>query len=351
MKHVLVVDDSLVIRKTLEEYLQKSGYKVSTVEDGANFFKFISETIPDLIILDKILPDEDGFDILCKLKLNQSFNNIPVILFTTHDEFENEMQGLKLGAECFLSKDTKLEELELWVDKLIAKQEKIKVIKDNLDTLSKEIADKEGIILEKVMELRDTNRKLRNLSEDLIQVLLKTLEVRDVYTRNHSMNISKLSLIIASYMGMNHDQVADLKIAGYLHDIGKIGITDSILKYPSRLDDKKKRVIENHANIGGDIIGSVSSLKHLAGFIKHHHENFDGTGYPDKLKGDKIPAESRIIRIADFFDALSTDRVYRPAFSVERTIAMMKDKSEQFFDPEILDIFLEVINKSSPIKT
>lgn len=347
MKHILVVDDSLVIRETLKKFFESNNYKVSTVEDGHTFYNFIESNIPDIIILDKMLPDDDGFNILYKMKLNAKYNSIPVIMFTTQDQYENEITGLKLGAECFLSKDIKLEELKLWVDRLIAKQEKIVSTKNNLKKLSLEIEKKESLLYEKAIELKKTNEKLIKLSYDLIMVLLKTIEVKDVYTKNHSENVSNLSLIIASYIGFTPKKLNDVKIAGYLHDIGKIGISETILNYPNKLDTQSRRIIENHPILGADIIKSVDSLSHLASFVRQHHENFDGSGYPDKLIGEEISIEGRILRIADFFDALSTDRVYRPAYSVEETLNMMKGKKGIYFDPEILETFFKIIKKGS----
>ena len=347
-KIILIVDDSLVIRKGLSKFLEEKNYRVFSVESGKKFFEYIKNNEkPDLIILDKMLPDGDGFDILSYLKMNIELNHIPVILFTTKDDYDNEIMGLKLGAEMFLSKSVELEELELYISRILIKQEKLKKIKENLNLLSKKIDEKENKILEISEKSSQLTKQLNEMAYDIINVLLKTLEVRDPYTKRHSENVSQLSEIIAKEMGLDAEKIQDIKIAGYFHDIGKIGIPDHILNSTKMLTKEERQYIEKHSTISADILETVKSLKHLAPIVKYHHENYDGTGYPDGLKGEEIPMESRIIRIADFFDALSTDRVYRPAYSYEDSISMMKKNVGSFFDTDIFQIFLNVIEESA----
>ena len=346
-KNIIIVDDSLVIRKTLKNYLENHHYEVNAVENGRKFFDYIKKKQkPDLIILDKMLPDGDGFDILNYLKMNYELNNIPVILFTTQDDFDNELTGLKLGAEMFLSKSVKLEEIEICIRKIFIKQEKLKKVKENVNILSKKIDEKENKIIEQSKRSSQLSRQLNEMSYDIINVLLKTLEVRDPYTKKHSENVSQLSEVIAQEMKLTTDQVQNIKIAGYFHDIGKIGIPDNILNSTKLLNKGERDYIERHPVIGAEILDTVNSLKHLSPYVRSHHENFDGSGYPDGLKDEEIPIESRIIRIADFFDALSTDRVYRPAYSYEESLSMMEKRIGIFFDPEIFEVFLKLIHGS-----
>ncbi len=347
MKHMLVVDDSLVIRKTLKEYFSKKDFEVSTVADGRSFFDFIEKNSPDIIILDKVLPDIDGFNILFQIKLNAETSNIPVILFSTQDETDTEIRGLKLGAEVYLSKDSKLEEMEVWVEKILLKQERITNIKKNMGEMSRRISNRESELIHKSEQTRTLSTRYNKLAMDLIDMLLKLLEVRDFYTKKHSEKVSELSVIMASQSGMQRKEIEDIKIAGFLHDIGKIGISDSILNSPNLLNFESRKVIERHADIGADVLSSIESLRDIAPFVKYHHENFDGSGYPTGLKKEEIPFQSRVIRIADFFDAMSTDRVYRPAYSVEETIEIMQKNSGKLFDPQVFDLFVKIVNSSS----
>ncbi|MCD6580062.1 response regulator [bacterium] len=345
-KVILIVDDSLVIRKTLKNFLGNRAYDVHTVENGKEFFKYIKTGRPHIIILDKMLPDGDGFDILNYIKMNIELNNIPVILFTTQDDYDNELAGLKLGAEMFLSKSVKMEELELCIRKILIKQDKLIKIKENVNRLSREIDEKDNTIMKESKRSNILNEQLNQMSYDLINVLLKTLEVRDPYTKKHSESVSQLSEVISQEMKLTPERVQNIKIAGYFHDIGKIGIPDNILNSTKMLSRDERITIEKHPIIGAEILETVNSLKHLAEMVKHHHENFDGSGYPDNLTGEKIPLESRIIRVADFFDALSTDRVYRPAYSYEQSLDMMKKRIGTFFDKKVFNIFLKLIEKS-----
>lgn len=175
-----------------------------------------------------------------------------------------------------------------------------------------------------------------------IQALVKLVEMRDPYTKKHSMKVSGIAVKLAKYMGLSRQYVDTIRLAAILHDIGKLGVKEEILLKESALTHDEYKAVQEHPSFGVDIIKPIPFLSEILPVIRHHHENFDGTGYPDGLKGEEIPLGSRIISIADVYDALMSDRAYRRAYDLERVIRMM-EKEKRKFDPHILEKFMEMI--------
>ncbi|MBL7158424.1 MAG: HD-GYP domain-containing protein [Candidatus Omnitrophica bacterium] len=175
-----------------------------------------------------------------------------------------------------------------------------------------------------------------------IQALVKLVEMRDPYTKKHSMKVSGVAVKLAKYMGLSRQYVDTIRLAAILHDIGKLGVKEEILLKESALTHDEYKAVQEHPSFGVDIIKPIPFLSEILPIIRHHHENFDGTGYPDGLKGEEIPLGSRIISIVDVYDALMSDRAYRRAYDPERVIHMM-EKEKRKFDPHILKKFMEMI--------
>ena len=187
-----------------------------------------------------------------------------------------------------------------------------------------------------------------NIYENLFSTLyafVETIEARDPYTKQHSASVSKFAMSIAKENGCSQEEISKLDISGNLHDIGKIGIPDSILLKPGRLTDEEYEIIKKHPVIGSNIIGHLGMWTEEQEIIRHHHEKFDGTGYPDRLKGEEIPFLARILSVADVYDALTTHRSYRRRMSNKAAADIIKENSGSQFDPEIVDIFVDLYNK------
>lgn len=176
---------------------------------------------------------------------------------------------------------------------------------------------------------------------ETIQSLSNALDAKDNYTNGHSIRVSEISVAIASEMKMNAKQMETIKAAALLHDIGKIGIADAIINKPGRLEMSEIYEIRRHPEIGEKILKDVSALRHIAVIVKHHHERFDGNGYPDSLKGDEIPIESAIISVADAYDAMTSNRIYRMAMTFERAVNIIREERGRQFNPEVVDAFLK----------
>jgi putative nucleotidyltransferase with HDIG domain len=186
---------------------------------------------------------------------------------------------------------------------------------------------------------------MRNLYISTIEALNKAVEAKDPYTSGHANRVEELAVNLAKNYHLSFDSIENIRTAAILHDIGKIGINDNILNKAGKLTKEEYETIMKHPSIGADIIGKVHFLDDVTKIVRHHHEKYDGTGYPDGLKGDEIPIEASILMIADTYDAMTTDRPYRKALTKEMAIEELKKYSGTQFDPRLVDVFIDMINQ------
>jgi len=316
---ILVVDDSSVIRNLVEEELEKAGFRVITADNGKQALKQIRKNTPDLILSDINMPEMDGIEFCKSIKKDQSLSGIPFIFMSSNDDRSIMRRMLQLGASAYLVKPFNLEQLVITVEKLLS---------DHF------------LLLLKEKERLDAERKMMLAS---ITSLIFALEARDHYTRGHSEAVAMLVTEMAKRMGMSQDDIESIGIAGRLHDLRKSGVPDSILLKPGRLTDKEFALIKQHPVIGSTILGSIPSLEYAIPVIKHHHEQFNGKGYPDNIKGLKIPLWARMMAVADTYHALVSDRPYREGMSRARALQIITDVKGSQLCPECVNVFLEMI--------
>ncbi|MEJ2748477.1 MAG: HD-GYP domain-containing protein, partial [Anaerolineae bacterium] len=206
-----------------------------------------------------------------------------------------------------------------------------------------------------VTQLRKTNSELRHqseeinlLNEELLLTLARSIDLRDPFVMEHSKNVARYAVLIATEMGLSAEQIEQIRKAGLLHDIGKLGIPETILFKPAGLSDEEYRLIKEHVNIGADLIYGCHSLRMLIPFVKYHHERYDGRGYPIGLSGEKIPLEARILNVADAVEAMASDRPYKKAMSPESIVAEVKQCAGMQFDPDVAEAFCRVVASKGP---
>ncbi len=325
-KLVVVVDDDLGILKRARSILSEDGKDVVVLKSGEMLFDYISKKgFPDIILLDIRMPETDGYQVLKELrKLEPEGQETPVIFLTGNDDDETEIKGLSLGAMDFIRKPFVAEILLLRVNHAL-----------ELDGLHKDLA----------REVEIKTRENERLSFQVVSALTDAIDAKDTYTNGHSKRVAMYSLEIAKRMGFSMEKQDEIYMMGLLHDVGKIGVPDSVINKNKRLDDDEFALIQKHPEIGGSILGNIEEMPRLAYGAKWHHERYDGTGYPDGLKGDEIPIEARIITVADAYDAMMSNRSYRKMLPVEKVKSeIMQGKGTQF-DPQIADIMLELIDE------
>lgn len=291
---VLIVDDDLPTRDVLRRLLMRLGYEATTAADGECALRSIGTDHPDLVLLDVNLPGIDGIEVCRRIKADPATRLLPVVLLTTLTASEDRVRGIDAGADDFVSKPPVLAELESRVRSLIRQ----KHYTDGLDSV-----------------------------ESVIRSLGLTIEARDPYTGGHCQRLAAYALALGTRVGLTDAQLVTLNRGAFLHDVGKIGIPDAILLKTERLTRAEYVLMQQHTVIGDKLCSELRLLDDVRPIVRHHHERLDGSGYPDGLKGDEIPLLASILSVVDVFDALTTDRPYRPALSKQRGIDELRHEA------------------------
>jgi putative two-component system response regulator len=342
MKHdeadILVVDDDPAIHRMMNRILSRGGYNVLAAYEGQQAFAAITAKHPDLILLDLSMPMLNGFEIAAHLKNNLKTQDIPIILITGLDNSRNHVKALEAGANDFLSKTAQPEEILARIRSHL----KVKKLNDQLRNYRAS--------LEKTVALKTA--QLKNASLEIIWRLTSASEYRDNETGAHIQRMSHYSAAMARKMGLASKTVETILYAAPMHDIGKIGIPDEILLKPGKLDAKEWEIMKMHTIIGANILkGSEIGFVRMGAMIAiMHHEKWDGSGYPNGLKGRQIPLAARIVALADVFDALTSKRPYKDAFSIEKSHGIIKQGRGNHFDPDVVDIFFSIQDEILKIK-
>ena len=317
-ERILVVDDEPANLKVIREVLAND-YRLSFAKSGELALQLIENEPPKLILLDIMMPDMSGFEVCKVLKANPKTAHIPVIFVTALSHEQDESEGFTLGAVDYITKP---------ISPAIVRAR----VKNHLSLVQAE--------------------QLQLAHIDLIQRLGRAAEYKDTDTGEHIARMSRYSKILALAYGMSEYEAEQLKQAAPMHDVGKIGIPDSVLLKPGRLNENEYEHMKQHALIGAKILeNSTSPLLQLAHKLAlEHHEKWDGTGYPYGLKGEEISIEGRIVTIADVFDALTSKRPYKKAWSVEEALDLLKDEAGKHFDPQLVDLFIGQIDSIIEIK-
>lgn len=333
---ILAVDDDVMNLEMLEVMLMELDCRLLKAANGRQAIEMLeSEPRIDLILLDLEMPVMDGYETITKIKRSFNWRDIPVIVVTAGER--EVTRTLALGANDFIAKPYNPEELRLRVMNHVRSKKLSDLAKDMNSILEAEVVKKTAA-LQKALDLS------KEAEYEISLRLGRAAEFRDQETGLHTRRISELSKQLALLAGLPEDQCEVLKFASPLHDVGKIGIPDRILLKPDKLDQTEFEFMKLHTEIGGKILSDASRYPLIeAGSIiaRQHHEKWDGSGYPARLKGEEIHVFARIVSIVDVFDALSSDRPYKKAFTLEKTVGIMEESRGEFFDPALLDIFLD----------
>jgi putative two-component system response regulator len=308
---VLVADDQAANRELLEELLTPQGCKVVSVPDGAAALEELTRTQFDLVLLDVMMPHLNGFEVCEKIKNNPDTYLIPVIMITALSDKQDRIEGIKVGADDFLTRP--LDRTEL-----LARVRSLLKLKQRTDELER--------------------------AESVLFSLARSIEGKDPYTHGHCERLSDYSTRLGEHLGLSADQLIALRRAGIVHDVGKIAVPDAILLKPGSLTADEWTLIREHPVVGERICAPLKSFRFVLPIIRHHHEKFDGSGYPDGLRGEDIPVTARVLQVVDVYDALTTDRPYKKAFSITDGLQTMKEEvAKGWWDPHIFDQFERLV--------
>ncbi len=303
---VLVVDDDPMVRSMLERMLGKEGIEVVTARDGQHALDMFWSEQPDVVLLDVVMPTLDGFEVCRRLKEDPESRLTPVVMITGLGDVDDRVRSLELGADDFLSKPVQRVELIARVRSLVR---------------SKHYTDE----LER--------------AETVLMTLARSVESRDPNTGDHCERLSRLSGALGERMGLGDEEITALRRGGVVHDIGKVLIPDAILLKQGPLAPDERAIMQQHPVEGEHICKPLKSMGLVTPIIRHHHEKRDGSGYPDGLGGDEIPLTARVLQVVDVYDALTTQRPYKPAISPAKTLEMMREEVDMGWGDA--DVFAE----------
>ena len=304
---VLVVDDSQPNRELLEANLAELGYDVRQASDGMEALEAVELEEPDLVLLDIDMPRLDGLSVCARLKSHPTQRLIPIVIITAFQERDMRMKGLAAGADDFLTKPFDAKELLIRTRVLLRER----VLNKRLDA-----------------------------TDSVLRAFARTVEARDMYTIHHADRVGLYSRAIGDALGYGTDDLDLLYDGGVMHDLGKIAIPDAILLKPGPLTEEEHMVIQRHPGEGERICLPLRSTRQFLPVIRHHHERYDGRGYPDHLVGEGIPFGARIAAVADAFDAMVSDRPYRAGLAQDEASARLRSGAGSQWDARIVDSFL-----------
>ena len=342
---ILVVDDQPQNVELLEAYLVPQGYEIVKAANGEGALEKLSGNQIDLILSDVMMPGMDGFEVTRRIRQDDKNRLLPIILVTALRETEDRVKGIEAGCDDFLSKPVDKMELLARVRSLL----KVKAYNDLMSNYRKEL---ESEVARRTQELQRAFERIKAASLDTIYRLSMAAEYKDEDTGAHIRRVSRYSAAVARRMGLDDSTIEAILYAAPMHDLGKIGIPDLILVKPAKLDPAEWEIMKQHTVIGAKILtGSDAEFIRLGETIaQHHHEKWDGSGYPNGLKGEEIPIAARITAIADVFDALTSKRRYKEPFSVEKSLAIIREGRGSHFDPDVVDAFFAIQDEILTIK-
>lgn len=308
---ILVVDDDPKVRAVLERVLLKDGHSIETAENGHAALAAIARSAPDVILTDVTMPGMDGFELCQRLKMNVVTRLIPVVMVTGLSDRDNRIKGVEIGADEFLTKPVDPQELRARVRSLM----RIKRYTDDLDSAA-----------------------------SIVMAMAVMVEARDGHSEGHCYRMANYATALGRQIALGHDDLQTLHRGGFLHDIGMLAIPDIVLRRPGRLTAEEFELIKSHTVIGEQLCGNLRSLQAVRPIVRHHHERFDGSGYPDRLCGEQIPLLAQITGIVDVYDAITSPPSYQEALTPEAAVTVLLEQAASGWrNPGLVEEFAEVI--------
>ena len=350
---ILIVDDQPSNVALLEQILARSGYEnFTSTTDPREVEGLVRTTNPDLLLLDLQMPHLDGFEVMRILGSMPEAEGLPIIVLTADITDDAKHASLGAGAKDFLTKPLDAIEVMLRIKTQLETRSLQQQLKEHNELLEVRVRERTAELWTTVRRLEKAENDLVISQEETVRRLSIAAEFRDDETARHIVRMSHYCAFLAERAGLDDETCRAVRTASQMHDVGKIGTPDSILLKRGRLTPEERAIMERHAEDGWSILeGSDSELLKMAASIAlTHHERVDGTGYPRKLSGDEIPLLGRIAAVADVFDALSTNRVYRAAFPLPDVWRMMREGRGSHFDADILDLFFDSMDVVLSIK-
>lgn len=350
-KRILIVDDHKNVRELLSMILQHHGHETEMAQDGFEALAKVKLDI-DLVLLDLEMPGMDGFDVISAIRQDPEVGDVPICIITGNTGRHEQLRAVELGANDFIGKPVDEAELRIRANSLLQQKEAQDKIRRNEKSLEEKVRLQTDALRKSLTEIAEAQRKTYEAHVETLNRLALAAEYKDKDTARHIKRVSLICEYLGKTAKLPPREAEVLRLASPLHDVGKIGIPDAILLKPGKLTPEEYEAMKEHTLIGGRILdASCSELLETGKVIAlSHHERWDGSGYPNGLKGEDIPLVGRICAIADVFDALATKRPYKEAYSYEKTVEMMREMRGGHFDPKLLDLFMDRLDEIIAIR-
>jgi putative two-component system response regulator len=345
-KRVLVIDDDTGIRKITQILVEGLGHDVEPARDGIEGLAKLQLGI-DLILLDVVMPGLDGFDVCRRIRQDPNGRDVPVIMVTSLETREHRLEAVEAGANDFIAKPVDETELRIRSTSLLkmkAAQDELRLYQSHLEEI---VEERTASLREALEQMAEAQRLTYQAQLETVERLAMLAEYKDKVTARHIQRMSEYCAVIARGLKLPPAEVELILHASRMHDVGKVAVPESILRKPSSLDQSEWRVMRSHSTIGSAILDNSSSKILQAGRViaQNHHERWDGAGYPNGLAGHDIPLWGRICAVGDVFDAVTSERPYKPAFPNDEALQLLKDGRGKHFDPRVVDAFFECLEE------
>ena len=322
---ILIVDDEPAGRHTLESILEGQGYRLEMAGTGLEALKIAGELLPDVILLDVMMPGMDGFEVCRRIRNDPALAEIPIIMLTALDDRQSLLDGLESGADDYITKPYDRFELRARLLGITRLNRYRKLLDDRV-------------------HIEEAHLQLLSAYDATIEGWSRAMDLRDKETEGHTQRVTTLTEKLARLAGVSDDDLLNMRRGSLLHDIGKMGVPDSILLKPDKLTDEEWVIMRQHPRYAFDMIQPIEYLRPALDIPYCHHEKWDGSGYPRGLKAEEIPLSARIFAIIDVWDAVTSDRPYRLAWDKQKALEYIREQNGKHFDPHVVDLFYKMID-------
>ncbi len=336
MTRILIVDDEETIRLALRKFLRSRGYEVEVAGSGDQAMQILDKESFSLMLCDVRMPGMTGVQVVPEARKKDQ--DLAIIMLTAVNDAATATEVLASGATDYLMKPVELADLQQAVDRALLKRDEI------IEERRLDMWIREEVAL-RTAELEREKESLRLMSVSIAETLINAMEAKDLYLRGHSQRVAELAGQLAEELGLDPATCEDLRVAGRLHDVGKIGIQEAILNKPGRLTPEEFDHVKRHVQIGLDILAPLFHIKQPLKYVEHHHERWEGAGYPLGLTGEAIPMGARILCAADTFDALTSKRAYREPLESQAALEHLRVVVGKQFDPRVYDALVRIITR------
>ena len=321
---ILIVDDDAAGREVLVSILEADGYELILAENGFQAIDLANAIQPDIILLDVMMPGMDGFETCKRIRSANGIAEVPILFLTALDDRQSLLSGLEAGADDFITKPPDRYELRARLLGI-----------SRLNRYRKLVNERQN--------LEEAHQQLLLAYDKTIEGWSRAMDLRDKETEGHTQRVTQLTLKVAALFGITGEELIHIQRGALLHDMGKLGVPDAVLHKPDKLNEEEWELMRQHPQMAYEMLYPIEYLHPALDIPYCHHEKWDGSGYPRGLKGNEIPLSARIFAVVDVWDALTSDRPYRAAWSKEKTLEFIQEQSGKHFDPKVVEVFSRVI--------